>query len=473
MLAGQLPYRDFFYHQTPLYPFALAAVAAPAPDALWLYRLPSLLATALCGVAVHRIALRLTTKPGALVAALLFFAAPLQYFDLVAMPNALMLATSTCAFALVWYGKRTIAIVLGALLFAISILLKPIAISAALAVGITLAARRDRWRNLLVATLAGGVAMAAAWALFDALSDGAFTQLLWLQATRHADGGGFELIKQYKAIGGPAERQGLSSVVLWNVHEHMITFLSASRANQMFPLAGLALGGQILIWTPGGAAFRDQRLALTLWWMVPLVFSIFVWDPTFQYYFIQYLPAFAILAAIFLAWLWECGSARIALRAFAVAAIAGAAVMGPWLIAERRNDYALLARPKEAGESWLLFDPFLNFVTGTKPACGLVDPFNVYGDASLAAIGTPEIRARFQLDREDLVSCLEADPHIRIGLGYSSTWFVDAPFAAYLANLPRERFLPMRLHYRPPGGEMPPSPEETRRGLPRVPHMEQ
>lgn len=370
MLAGQLPYRDFFYHQTPLYPFALAAVAAPAPDALWLYRLPSLLATALCGVAVHRIALRLTTKPGALVAALLFFAAPLQYFDLVAMPNALMLATSTCAFALVWYGKRTIAIVLGALLFAISILLKPIAISAALAVGITLAARRDRWRNLLVATLAGGVAMAAAWALFDALSDGAFTQLLWLQATRHADGGGFELIKQYKAIGGPAERQGLSSVVLWNVHEHMITFLSASRANQMFPLAGLALGGQILIWTPGGAAFRDQRLALTLWWMVPLVFSIFVWDPTFQYYFIQYLPAFAILAAIFLAWLWECGSARIALRAFAVAAIAGAAVMGPWLIAERRNDYALLARPKEAGESWLLFDPFLNFVTGTKPEIG-------------------------------------------------------------------------------------------------------
>ena len=98
VLAGQLPYRDFFSHQTPLYPLTLAAVAAPAPDALWLYRLPSSLATALCGVVVHRIALRLTTNLGALVAALLFFTAPLQYFDLVAMPNALMLATSTCAF---------------------------------------------------------------------------------------------------------------------------------------------------------------------------------------------------------------------------------------------------------------------------------------------------------------------------------------------------------------------------------------
>lgn len=314
--------------------------------------------------------------------------------------------------------------------------------------------------------------MAAAWVFFDALSGGAFTELLWLQATRHADGGGFELMKQYKAIGGPAERQGLSSAVLWNVHEHVITFLSASRANQMFPLAGLALGGQILIWTPVGASFRDQRLALTLWWMVPLAFSISVWDPTFQYYFIQYLPAFAILAAIFLAWLWNCQPACVATRAFAVAAIATAAVLGPWLISERRNDYALLPRPKEAGESWLIFDPFLNFVTGTEPACGLVDPFNVYGDASLAAIGAPEIRARFQLDREDLISCLEADPRIRIGLGYWSTWFVDAPLATYLANLPPERFLPMRLHYRPPGGEMPPSPEEIRRGLPRVPHIE-
>jgi len=471
VLAGQLPYRDFFNHQTPLYPLTLAAVAAPAPEALWLYRLPSLLATALCGVAVHRVARRLTSQLGALAGTLLFFTAPLQYFDLVAMPNALMLATSTVAFALVWYGKHRASIVVGAVLFAVSILLKPIALSAAFAAGIALASRRERWPDLMVATLAGGVAMAAALAYFDALSEGGFTELLWFQATRQDNGGGFEIMRQYKAIAGSVERQGITSALGWNIREHLIPFLSASRANQLFPLAGLALAGQILIWTPHGKPLGDQRLALTLWWAVPFAFSIFVWDPTFQYYFVQYLPAFAILAAIFLAWLWDRRLARIPARAFVVAAVAIATVTGVWMISERRNDYALLTRPLEPDESWLLFDPFLNFVSGTEPACGLIDPFNVYGDASLAAIGTQEIRERFHLDREAVIACLEADPGIRIGLGYWSTWFVDDALAEYLSGLPAERFLPMRLHYRPPGGGLPPSHEEIRLGLPRAPRQ--
>jgi len=464
VLAGQLPYRDFFNHQTPLYPLTLATVVASAPDALWLYRLPSILATALCGVAVHRIARRLTTEPGALAGALLFFTAPLQYFGLVAMPNALMLVTSTVAFALVWYGSRRVTVALGALLFAISILFKPIAVSAALAAGIALAARRDRWPDLLVATLVGGVSMAFAWALFDVLSDGAFTELLWLQATRHAEGGGFELMKQYESIGGPLEGQGISSALAWNIRNHALTFLPFSLMNRTFPLTLFALAGQILVWSRHGERFHDQRLALTLWWAVPLAFSIFVWNPAFQYYFVQYLPPLAVLAAIFLAWLWE----RPRARALIVAAVAAVAMAGPWQITVRQNDYTLLARPEDADESWLLFDPFLNFVSGTEPACGLVDPFNVCGDASLVAIGTQEFRARFHLEREELITCLEADPSIRIGLGYWSTWFVDAPLAAYLARLPPERFVPMRLHYRPPGSGMPPSPEKIRHGLSRA-----
>ncbi len=469
VLAGQLPYRDFFSHQTPLYVLSLAGVAAPAPDALWLYRLPSILATALCGVAVHRIALRLTTPLAAFAGALLFFVAPLQYFDLVAMPNALMLLTSTGGFALVWFGRRRLAIGLGALLFAVSILLKPIAVSTALATGIALAARRERWPDLLVATLAGGAAMALAWVVFDVLSGGAFTELLWLQATRHGEGGGFELMQQYTSVARAVERHGISSVVAWNVRDHVTTFFAAPQAKSMFPLAGLALAGQVLVWTPRGDSLRDPRLALTLWWAVPLAFSILVWDPTSQHYFVQYLPAFAVLAAILLAWLWERPVWRLAARACAAAAVASAVVMGPLLILERRSDYAQLPRPGEAGESWLLFDPFLNFATGTEPACGLIDPFNVYGPASLAAIGTPEVRERFYLGREELIACLEADPSIRIGLGYWSIWFVDAPLAAYLASLPEERFLPMRLHYRPPGGPLPPSPEQIRFGLPPLP----
>ena len=55
-MAGEFPYRNFFYHQTPLYPVTLAAFAAKAPDSLFLYRLPSLLAVALSGLLVQRMA---------------------------------------------------------------------------------------------------------------------------------------------------------------------------------------------------------------------------------------------------------------------------------------------------------------------------------------------------------------------------------------------------------------------------------
>ena len=47
IIGGNLPYRDFFCHQTPLYPLTLAAFAAPVPDSLFVFRLMSLLATAL------------------------------------------------------------------------------------------------------------------------------------------------------------------------------------------------------------------------------------------------------------------------------------------------------------------------------------------------------------------------------------------------------------------------------------------
>ena len=58
IIGGNLPYRDFFCHQTPLYPLTLAAFAAPVPDSLFVFRLMSLLATALSGVLVYRIAVR-------------------------------------------------------------------------------------------------------------------------------------------------------------------------------------------------------------------------------------------------------------------------------------------------------------------------------------------------------------------------------------------------------------------------------
>ena len=42
-----------------------------------------------------------------------------------------------------------------------------------------------------------------------------------------------------------------------------------------------------------------HRLLLTLWWLFPLALSIFVWEPVWDHYFVQYLPPLAVLASPF------------------------------------------------------------------------------------------------------------------------------------------------------------------------------
>src|SRR5262249_16076501 len=72
ILRGQLPYRDFFYHQTPLYPFVLAVVGWLLSPSVFVFRALSLVATAATGVLVHRIAGRFVA-PNAAVCATVFF----------------------------------------------------------------------------------------------------------------------------------------------------------------------------------------------------------------------------------------------------------------------------------------------------------------------------------------------------------------------------------------------------------------
>ena len=78
-------------------------------------------------------AARLISDSAALGAGLLFYTAPLQYFDVLALPYASMLLASTAGLHLIWFAAGRPAVVLGATCFALSILYKPIALAAALA----------------------------------------------------------------------------------------------------------------------------------------------------------------------------------------------------------------------------------------------------------------------------------------------------------------------------------------------------
>ena len=446
ILDGQLPYTDFFYHQTPLHPFTLWAAGTIAPESLFAYRLPSLIATASCGLLVYRIGLQLMPKGAALVAALLFYCAPLQFFGLMALPNAMMGWLATAGVYLTWFrpaasrGQARVASILGGCLIGLSILYKPLSLPIALALGIGLLVSRELRPRVGYVVLGGASVVLGAWGLLHLLSEGLFTQLLSLQLSRYAGRSGFDVMRGFEPFRQVLGRMDIDSALAWNVAEHIRTFLDPGpHAN--FHVAALAVAGQLLLLSPRGRRWSGQRVFLTLWWGLPLAFSLAVWEPSWDHYFIQYLPPFAILGALFLLQVWSLPKGRAVARVAVVAVVVLAAGLWPGHLEARRVDYGRLAKPAVAGESWLLFDPFLNFVTKTRPACGIIDPFNVYGERSLLATSDAPIWSRHRVGVDRLIECLERDPAIKIGLGSKwGVWFEDGQLAAYLKGLPAERF---------------------------------
>ena len=80
-------------------------------------------------------------------------------------------------------------------------------------------------------------------------------------------------------------------------------------------------------------------------------------------------------------------------------------------------------------------------LTQTAPACGVIDWINVYGRDSLTGRSPSEVWEPFHVDREELIACLDADPEIRVALGFWSDFYCDARLRAHLETLPPERFV--------------------------------
>ncbi len=139
--------------------------------------------------------------------------------------------------------------------------------------------------------------------------------------------------------------------------------------------------------------------------------------------------------------LWQSRRGRPAARVAALALAGYLAVLGPSFWQLRLTDYGPLVRSAADGETWLTWDPFVNVVTGTQPACGVIDWINVYGDRSLTATRDRSAWQRFHVEPSDLVACLEADPSIRIGRGFWSTFYLDDEVRAYLEDQPESRFV--------------------------------
>jgi 4-amino-4-deoxy-L-arabinose transferase-like glycosyltransferase len=438
ILGGNLPYRDFFCHQTPLYPLTLAAFAAPLPDSLFLFRALSLLATALSGVFVYRIALRAMPRRPALIAPLLFYIAPVQYYGLLALPQAMMQLCCIAGIYFIFFCTRRTLWVLGSVLLIASLLYKPLSLSAAVALGMAVVFLREQRPKAAWVLATGIVVGALVWLSFDAMSDGRFSRLIQFQSARFAKKAGFDAAMQIKPFRDLVNAAGIKSAVDWNANEHKRAFLGMFLLNGNSWLLLLAMGGQLAVWRARATRWKDWRLLVTLWWAVPVFFSFFVWEPIWDHYFVVYLPPMAILGALCVHRLWA-EPPRRRRRVLASVLLFLAVFLGGAYQSFRRSDYGEALRGPQAGETWLTFDPFLNFITRTKPACGLVDPLNVYGDNSFASTSKDDEFSSFFMRPDDLIACMQQQPHAKVVFGYWSSWFADQRVLDYVKTLPAER----------------------------------
>jgi 4-amino-4-deoxy-L-arabinose transferase-like glycosyltransferase len=228
--SGEIPHRDFFLHQPALYPATLAALVWGNPSSLTPYRLVSLVVTAITAWLVFLLARRALSDGAGLAALALFLFHPLQYFGLIAYPNALMVLLAVAGFCLAIFPGSRRHVALAGVCLALSVLFKPVSLSTVLAVVLALLLSRQGRRRLpvLLGSLAGaglGVTLVLTW-----ISRGGFAQLLHLQVLRLFKGGGFEIMQGMERFQGIMDGAGVSSSLAWNLSRLRIAFLSATDA---------------------------------------------------------------------------------------------------------------------------------------------------------------------------------------------------------------------------------------------------
>jgi hypothetical protein len=439
---GQRPYVDFFYHQLPFHLYSFAAIASVAPESLFLHRLPSLLSVAATGGVVYLIAARLASPAVAILAAALYYAMPLQPLALLVLPNSPMLLFSTTAVLLLLLHDSRRAVWGGAVSLFLAVLWKPLALATVVMIGILLLADRSRrWKLVPVAVVLalGGVVSLAA---LHVLTDGAFTELLKLQYDRYSRKTGFEIMQHYSTVQVLLRRMRVRSFLDWNIQSHFIAF---DQHKALFLFTGVA--GGWLVWRRHSELRPGSGRLLALWIAVPLFFSLFVWEPAWDHYHLQYLPALSILTAVvFRRLLTTEGPLRPVMRMIAVAGLVWALVIGPLLVVGMLQDYGRLRRLRDDHPVLLSFDPFLNFVSGTEPACGVTDP--------LAQFSRPFFQEsprflRFVRSTDQIIACLEHQPDVRVLIATiqgASLWFIDEQLYAWLRaqHPPRALYLDER-----------------------------
>jgi len=262
---------------------------------------------------------------------------------------------------------------------------------------------------------------------------------------------GFDLFRQYAPFAQLTEARGWNTQFVWNLAEHRraLGSLAPGRGADSNGLLMVGAAAALLTW-PWLDATRRRWVRLCLLWLgVALSFNLLVWGPVWNHYFLQYLPPLSLLTAVGIdelgrrAATFRPGLRAVPLLLFCAVLVANGGYARVQLQLDPRR-----WSPLEPRDSvWLTLDPTLHLISQTRPACGVYDPFNVYGGAALAA--QPGFRGEtFRVDYADLLACLESDRDIRIFVTFWTTWFIDGDQRLELA-----RRFPRRIVFQDPREE--------------------
>ncbi len=438
MAAGKRPMQDFFSHQPPVYPAVLAALSPAGTATLWGARLLSALCWCAVAVMLFRLARSYLAVGAAALAGITLLLTPLGLgFGRAALPNALMVALSTSAFLLAHRSDKRRHVIAAGVLLTLAMLVKPLALATAAALALWFVFD-GRWRALAILTITGVVSAACAWVLLDVGSEGGFTELVRLQLTRFHHAQGFDLLRQYAPFAQHIDSRGLDTALAWNLAEHRraLASFSLNRGADSNSVVVMAAAAALLLW-PWLSATARRLVGLCLFWLaVPFTFNLLVWEPVWDHYMLQYIPPLALLAAVSIDALTR-GVSRWGvpgLRGGSLLVVCALLAAMAWHVrVQLRMDPRAWAPLAPRGSLWLTLDPTLHLISDTVPACGVYDPFNVYGEKSLAA--QPGFDgSRFAVGFGDLLRCLERQPEVRVFVTEWTAWFLNRDELAELVR---------------------------------------
>ena len=455
--SGEVPFKDFFYHQPAYYLYLLSFLPAPGPDTVWLYRLPAFVGTWLTGGVLYFLAKDGLKLRLSILAPALFYGSLLVEPGFLALPHGLMIfGTALGVYLIFLQGERRHVIAAGCVM-ACAVCLKALAISSIFAVALALVLLREHRSKLIPFSLSVAAVGLLGILGLHVLTDGGFVHALTLQFSRTSAQSGVQIMKSLPGLANDMEALGDVSSVAFNaaIHGLALTALPLKFSGN-YLIANNTLHSLILgLVGLTGLFFRREKsqwfVILGLWWSMALGFILFAWSPAWKDYLIQYACPLALLGAFCLDGLWH-RSHRYWAQRFLVLSIVGVA----WLT---MGASALDGMQAEADEmngiqsstnqsmAWLTFDPYLTFLTGSPEACGLRDPLTDFGlPTKLPGLEVFEGR-RQTLAR--VMNCLQQAEMTGIWVDDESLMYIDQEFARYL--LCQDRHLVVyekRLHAR-------------------------